>query len=257
MRTQFVLVVLMLAVAQPTFAKSIAEEGFDHSFPVYANAGSGFAGPWKLGGFNALSAGYVLEHESLFHPGVRACRGGSISGFAFTAINGTVRDLARPLGATPTTFYVSFLLRPDGVLNEGAFNGFFGLTLNGSAGELFVGKSGGGTIDEYILESRGGVGQVSSGVRAKVGKSALLVVKVELMAGPDLITLFANPNLRLPEPGSGAVKSDLDLGTVSKIGLYSTGAFRIDDIRIGTTWDDVVVPIVGGPRSPHASCATP
>ena len=36
------------------------------------------------------------------------------------------------------------------------------------------------------------------------------------------------------------MKADLDLGTVSRIGIYSTGAFAIDEIRIGTTYADVL-----------------
>jgi len=36
------------------------------------------------------------------------------------------------------------------------------------------------------------------------------------------------------------VKTDLSLGTVSRIGIYSTGAFTVDEIRIGTTYADVV-----------------
>ena len=36
------------------------------------------------------------------------------------------------------------------------------------------------------------------------------------------------------------MEADLDLGLVSKIGLYSTGAFAVDEVRIGTTYADVV-----------------
>jgi hypothetical protein len=137
--------------------------------------------------------------------------------------------------------YVSFLIQPRGHLNDGVFNGFFGLTLNGSLGnELFVGKPGGGAIEEYVIETRGGGGQIASGVPTVVGQTALLVVKAELLPGFDIFSLYVDPVPGRPEPDTPVVKADLDLGTVSRIGIYSTGAFAIDEIRIGTAYADVV-----------------
>ena len=73
-----------------------------------------------------------------------------------------------------------------------------------------------------------------------MGKTALLVLKAQFLYGNDIFTLYANAVPGGPEPGSGTVKSDLDLGVVSNIGIYSTGAFTVDEIRIGTTYADVV-----------------
>jgi hypothetical protein len=67
------------------------------------------------------------------------------------------------------------------------------------------------------------------------------------MPGVDVFTLYTNPRLHRPEPSQGIVKTDLDLGTVSAIGIYSTGAFTIDEIRIGTTYADVL------PKTGHTS----
>lgn len=39
---------------------------------------------------------------------------------------------------------------------------------------------------------------------------------------------------------AGVVKADLDLGVVSKIGVYSSGPFEMDAIRIGTSFKEVV-----------------
>jgi hypothetical protein len=44
------------------------------------------------------------------------------------------------------------------------------------------------------------------------------------------------------------VEADLDLGVISRIGIYSTGAFAIDEVRIGTTFAEVVPT---GPHTPH------
>src|SRR4051812_14877501 len=221
--------VLTAAAAVLVLSQSAAAgqvyEGFVPSFPVYANGGSGFASPWAPGGFNAFSAGYVPLEGSLCFSNLQTS-GGSVSGAAFSAINGTLRNLAQPLGAAPTTVYLSFLVQPQGALDAGLFQGFFGLTLNGSAGnDLFIGKPGGGATDEYVLEARGGAHQVTSGAAVVVGRTALLVVRAELRAGNDLFTLYVNPKLKDPEPSSGVVEADVDLGTVSKIGIYSTGAF--------------------------------
>jgi hypothetical protein len=242
-------------LSQPACASQIAYEGFDLTFPAY-NTGVGFSGAWATGGFNALVSDYTANARSLSYSsgangnaqggGVQLqASGGSVSGGAFAAINGALRHLAAPLGASNTTVYVSFLIQPNGTLGNGVFNGFFGLTLNGSLGkDLFIGKPGSGT--EYVLETRGGGGQVASNTSAVVGKTALLVVKAEFLSGIDIFTLYTNPVPGAPEPASGVVKTDLYLGTVSAIGIYSSGAFSIDEIRIGTTYADVTPAVTGG-----------
>ena len=239
------LTALLVLTSRPADAGQLAYEGFKLSFPLYASGGAGFTGAWAQGGFNAFASGYSFTGASLCYPRVQTS-GGSVSGDAFPSINGILRRLQQPLGADNTTAYISFLLRPEGTLNSGIFNGFFGLTLNGSLGnDLFVGKPGGGADDQYVLEARGGSFQVPSGTPAVVGRTTLLVVRADFRPGKDLFTLYVDPKPRDPEPSSGAVEADLDLGLVSRIGIYSTGAFAIDEVRIGTTYAEVV------PTSPH------
>ncbi len=62
----------------------------------------------------------------------------------------------------------------------------------------------------------------------------------DFTAGLDTFTLYVNPTPGGTQPLSGAVKSDTDVGTISSLSLYSTGAFSVDEIRIGTTYADVV-----------------
>lgn len=239
----------LLVVSQPARASQIAYEGFGESFPTYANDGIGFSGPWVQGGFNVTASSYTQNPYSLSYPSLVAGILGSVSGDAFDVISGTIRTLAQPLGVDGTTVYLSFLLQPNGTLGQGAFNGFFGITFNGSlSNDLFIGKPGAGVLDQYVLETRGGSGQVASGTSATPGQTALLVVKAQFQSGPDLFTLYTNPQPSQPEPSSGAQKSDLDLGTVSTIGIYSTGAFTVDEIRIGTTYEDVVPKNGQGPH---------
>src|SRR5262249_23757930 len=131
-------------------ASQIAYDGFAPSFPIYANGGTGFSGPWTQGGFNAFASGYTPMEDSLCY-GKLQTGGGRVSGGPFSAINGAVRTLQQPLGADHTTVYLSFLVQPLGKLGNGIFGGFFGVTLNGVGSDLFVGKPGGGASDEYVL----------------------------------------------------------------------------------------------------------
>jgi hypothetical protein len=240
----------LAVINQPARASQIAYEGFNLTFPAY-NTGAGFGGPWAQGGFNVSASAYAASGGSLPYVNGHGkggnngnagfqVSGGSISGEAFTAISGALRPLAQPLGADNTTVYLSFLIRPQGTLNGGAFNGFFGLTLNGSLGnDLFIGKPGADALTQYVLETRGGGGQIPSGASTIVNQTALLVVKAQFLTGHDIFTLYVDPVVGGLEPTTGAIKSDLDLGVVSAIGVYSTGAFSIDEIRIGTTFADV------------------
>ena len=42
-----------------------------------------------------------------------------------------------------------------------------------------------------------------------------------------------------PEPATGVVKDDLDLEFAEAITLYSRGAWSVDELRLGHTWEDV------------------
>ncbi len=235
---------LGLTIAIQPLAAQV-HESFQLTFPAY-NTGTGLSGAWQLGGFNAFSAAYTAAERSLWFPRLQTS-GGRISGGAFPSINGATRNLTQQLGTDNTTAYVSVLLRPQGTLNAGVFNGFFGITLAGSpANELFVGKPGGGAVEEWVIEHRGGFGQVASGVPTIVGQTALLVVRADFLPGNDLFTLYTDPVPGDPEPASGVVKADLNLGAVTRVGIYSTGAFSVDEIRVGATYADVT------PRSPFS-----
>lgn len=251
---KFAIAAVFAGLSAPALATPLAYEGFGPSFPIYANGGSGFNGPWAQGGFNAFASGYVPRDRSLCNPGLQVS-GGSVSANAFPAINGAIRNLALTLSNQPVV-YVSFLVQPRGQLDEGVFSGFFGLTLNGQSGnDLFIGKPGGGATGQYVLENRGGFGQVSSGASAVVGRTTLLVLKAEFIAGNDQFSLYVDPRSQ-SEPAASAVKNDLDLGAVSRIGIYSTGAFTIDEIRIGTTYADVLPARNGGSQQDAQGCLT-
>lgn len=230
-----------------------AYDGFVLTFPIY-NTGNGFSGAWTIGGFNAFSAGYTTSEESLVFAGLQTS-GGRVVGRPFSAINGAVRSLAQPLGADNTTAYVSVLLEPQGTLNAGAFNGFFGLTLNGNLGrEIFVGKPGGGAITEYVVEERGGGFQAPSGTPTVVGRTQLLVLRAEFLPGNDVFTLYTDAVPGGSEPTGGTMQTGVNLGTVTAVGIYSTGAFVIDEIRVGPTFASVTPRVVFAGTPGAANC---
>ncbi len=239
-----IVLLLVALAAQPAGAALIAYESFD-----YANVGGdllgsgggfGFSGNWQPGGFNAFTnTNYDIQADGLTF-GPLLTSGRSAGTLAVDAMAGITRNLTAPLGLVDQTVYLSLLVRPEGVLNAGAFSGFFGLNFESATEpELFVGKPGGGATGQYVIEDRGGSGQVSSGVNAQVGETALLVVKAEFSAtGNDTFTLFVNPTLGV-EPLTGAVKSNSNVGSVVGLTIYSTGALRIDELRLGQTFADV------------------
>jgi MYXO-CTERM domain-containing protein len=66
------------------------------------------------------------------------------------------------------------------------------------------------------------------------------VVKAEYaVVGNDRFILYVNPTPGAPEPATGLVKNDANFGLVQGLTLYSTGAMRIDELRVGQTFADV------------------
>jgi hypothetical protein len=208
------------------------------------SSGSGWGGPWTTGGFNASThTNYDIAGGSLTFPGLETS-GERVASGAQNAIAGISRTLATPIAANQTTTrYLSALMRLDGPLNAGAFNGFFGLYLDGGGinqDDLFIGKPGGGQLAQWAVETRGGSGQVPSGELVVPNQTTLLVLKAELRPGADTFSLLVNPALPGPEPVVyDAVKTGFDLGQVNGMTIYSTGAFSIDEIRWGETYADV------------------
>jgi hypothetical protein len=257
-RTLGLVVGVVLMTEGTSRAGLLVYEPFDYG-PVGADllgqsgGGSfGFASPWSPGGFNAsINNNYDVGGPSLSF-GSLLTNGGRVSSAPQTAIAGITRSFSTPIGTPGTVRYYSFLLRPEQQLNQGAFNGFLGLTLEAPdpvEPELFVGKPGGGAISQIVIEDRGGTGQVSSGVSAISGQTNLLVVRAQFTAGNDTFTLYVNPTPGAPEPVSGGIlKNDSNIPVISGFTIYSTGAVSIDELRLGETFADVT-PVVPEPAS--------
>jgi hypothetical protein len=244
--------------ASSTFLASLGAEAALQSYDGFAyspagsdllgNAGGfGFSTAWRPGGFNASNnVNYDVQSGSLSF-GALLTSGHRVQTDAVGAIAGLTRDFGTPLGTPGTTRYASFLLRPEGTLQGGAFNGFFGIVFEQPLEpELFIGKPGATAIDRYVLEDRGGALQLASTVTPVVGQTVFLVVKAQFTGGNDQFTLYINPAPGGPEPATGLVKNSSDIGTVAGVTLYSTGAFSMDEFRLGETFADVT-PIVPEP----------
>lgn len=148
LRLTALMLVVLAANVRAADAALIAYEPFDYANVggdlLGAAGGTGFAGPWHIGGFNAsIHDNYDIQAGSLSF-GALLTSGNSVSTVAVGAIAGLTLDLVQPLGLVDETKYVSFLVQPQGALNAGAFNGFFGLNFERSGEpELFLGKPGG------------------------------------------------------------------------------------------------------------------
>jgi hypothetical protein len=225
-------------------SRALIYEGFDYAAedPLEkAVGGRGFSGEWTFGGFNASGAtNYVIKGGSLQYPGLLVS-GNHLYSDAQSSISGIRRGFKQPLRENGKTKYLSFLVRPEGSLNQGALNGFFTIGFaNDSGKEIAFGKPGGDALGDYVAEDRGGNGQVTTGVKAEPGKVALVVVKLQFAENEDSFTLFVNPDIKQAEPSQGISKKGKDYGQFDTLMVYSTGAFSLDEVRIGKTFAEVL-----------------
>jgi len=217
------------------------------------NGGTGFSDAWHVGNFGPDSSqNYVVQGSSL-EGGTAPSQGGRVAALAqYTLGSGLTRDLSTPIGQAGTTAYISVLMRADGTLNEGSSGGFFGMTLNAStttpnlSQDLFIGKPSG---SNFAIEDRGGNNSHASATAAAIGASNLLVVRADFAAsGPDKFTLYVNPTAT--SMGPAVVKQDSFLGSINSLSIFATGAFSLDEIRVGSTLGDVL-PIPAGTTVPE------
>jgi hypothetical protein len=244
---------MLFATGTPALGQVIAYEGFNYAAGSNLNGlngGSGWGNAWTEPSFgtgdpNDLVPETIqtgsLTFGSLITSGNHVVTGGKFSY--------DIRLLGSPLGTSGTTRYASFLIRRDTLGPDPTNNGpdYGGLVFaDENANSLFVGKPGGGTVGNYALENNGGTGQVASSRPEVLGTTALLVVRFDFATGNDTIRLYVNPTPGGTEPSvADATKTNLDLGSFEGVSI-STGAanaWSVDEIRIGNSFADVVVPV--------------
>jgi hypothetical protein len=237
---------ITLLSISPTNAALLAYEPFDYeaaTFGVETNGGFGFSGAW----------GFVTEESiaggSLSTAGTEPGRGGHLTRLAAGGERFIRRSLNTPLGETGTTRYIGFLVRPEGTVGNGLYGGFFGVSLAPFTGyELFVGKPTGENSPQnppqhlYVASTAIAFDPAVSTTRATSGQTAHLVLKAEFRAGEDFFTLYVNPPSTGAPPGSGFMKTNIDVGTVSGLTIRSSGQFSLDEIRVGERYEDLFQP---------------
>ena len=213
----------------------IAQDSFDHAGPLEGSTGgSGWSGAWSGDPMNVAG-------PSLSDPSAALLTSGHAVKHTGGMLQEAERDLGAALGTPGTTLWMSFLVQPD----RTDLLSYAGVVLGDSGSALFAGYQG----NEFILATANSpFGIVDTGTLALGGEAAFLVVKVDFAAGADTATLYVNPTpgAALPDsPAAGiAVKTDLDLGSFSRVALVKGQGLlpndpALDELRLGTTYLDV------------------
>ena len=245
-----------LLAASPAHAALIAYEGFDYASGTDILGQSGGTG-WAAG---SSWSGY---DPSVTWPGVVSSSGLSYGSLAIQGNALTTATTPGPklsssaiywrnlpqFGQEGTTLYVSFLFRP-----ETGYGYYGGVNLTDDIGRgIYVGKSGAVGYNNYGLEGPLGVID-SSSVPVTAGETVFIVLKAQFLAGNDIYSIFINPALDGAESAAvpSAVKTNFDpanplFGTTFQFNNY--GYYTIDEIRVGTTYADVMPTAVPEPTS--------
>ncbi len=215
----------------------------------------GVSGSWT--GTPPYDQQFTIGSSSLVDPT------GMLVSSGFDVTSGTYSDnkdvhcvLATPLGTPGTTAYFSWLIQPNGTIGAGYDNGHFGIALTNSSGlvngdSLFIGRPGDAdTNTPYDLEDLGGTNQDFTSVIPVSGQTVLMVLCADFTGGDDTFTLYVDPPGNGIEPTTpSAVKSDLDLGSINDIFIGGPGAFRVDELRVGSTYQSVTTQAVPEPAT--------
>jgi Secretion system C-terminal sorting domain len=227
-------------------AKS-ATDGYD-SFSYAAdslsgkNGGTGWSGAWGAGKINIVATG-------LTYGGLPVLAGTTQLNLTSNLQTTTsTRALTTTMGTVGTTIWYSFLLKPD----KTTIFDYCGLNIGAGGTQVFIGYQG----TNFVLNKAGGGGTNVSisfdSVGFTVGQTAFLVLKMVFTSGIDSATIYINPTagLSAPDVPSSHVgsKKDLDVGTFSSLVIsggrgFSANNSQLDEIRIATTYSDVVLPI--------------
>jgi hypothetical protein len=237
---------LLLPGAQ---AASLFQEGFDYTSGL-ALAGQG---TWAT---TTNSAFITVGSGSLTYPGLAdvtpagneariAGQSASLASYTFSPFSASVSS---------GQAYASFLLDFNGTVVGGNYT-FMGL-LPAAASGPGNGGNFNNTYDPCDLVSRSSSGNVQLGIRTlgqgttyatptlSLGSVNLIVMKYDFAA--KTASLFINPNPNGAEPGTASAFSTGTLSAANldqfylRIGGVNQGNYLVDDVRIGTTWVEVV-----------------
>ena len=212
------------------------------------NGGSGWSTAWT--GNDAPTVDANVLAGSLSDPTGTLVRSGSHIETSNSLVNGVAyRDLGFTLGADGTEAWMSFLIRSDQPIVVGDYGGVvIGGTGPFGVNGLFVGAAP--TVHYLDLNGGGGYTPTASSTVVE-DTTALLVVRMEFLAGNDRFTLYVNPTPGIVAPdspaGFQAQKTNLNLGTFSHIGVNfgQSNQYSFDEFRVGLTYQDVTPAAAG------------
>jgi hypothetical protein len=233
-RRSFCLFVLACA-AHALPARASVLESFNYPAGmniVGLNGGTGFSGAFSAGGSAGTITGGNLSFAGLDAFGNKLTTN--------PGSNLIVRNLDASDSFTDgSTFYLSFMMRWDG--SQASNWGGLQLIGNGPA-QLFIGHPGSGITNYSIERAAADNTAMQSNVPVVAGQTALLVARVQLVNGNDTVRLYVDPTPDGPEPSTGSSPNLLgqDFGTISQVGISTSDAYSIDEIRIGLTYASVV-----------------
>jgi hypothetical protein len=163
-------------------------------------------------------------------------QGNSVSAVAYPENRDIDRDLVTPWGADDTSMYLSVLMKPTGILHQGAYGGWFGLALRGST-DVVIGMN----FQHNNYGLRVGGEYVQSNIPAVIGTTTFLVLRIDFTEGVDPCYLYVNPFPGTAEPPTAPSVSLIDLGFINltRLSLTGPGGVAMDSIRIGTSYADV------------------
>ncbi len=266
MKTTFKLLaaVAVLASANSSQASLLVYEDFQGSNYVAGNSfigvaaqGTGLTGNWAQATADANQNWTVGNSSAMSYSGGNVTVSGGTKYAIGNFTGGTAAEAAHIqltsglASTTGNTFYMSFLFRMSGTLdlndqimldvaNTNSVNpiGKFGFRDNG--GDRFA--IGNTTNSQFMASPTPSMDTTYFGVV----KFTTIAVNTWSTA-----TLYVNPTSTTVEGGAGSVSQSLGGNTpIDYFGLRlqqadTTDFLNIDEVRIGTTWSDVVVPEPG------------
>jgi hypothetical protein len=231
----FVLSALLIAAIPASLqAGLLIDEGFAYSAGSLAgdNGGTGWSDAWSASSSGSATVAapgltYVDGRWSLVTRGGKASLPGSHYG-----------DFRTPTSVpTSGTMYLSFLAdRPS----FGDPPNYLGVSLfSGDTEQMIIGAGNSEPEVNHWFIEQNTTGNTYTASEAPGATPTLLVARIDFGASTDAVSLYVNPSLTA-EPGTPSASATFNAFSWDRVRIQSGVAGDIDEIRIGTTYADVV-----------------
>jgi len=246
--------VLMLgmALSVPAGAEQFLVEHFNYPNGMDLNGQVAGQGAWVADGDNYM----ILNDDglgdegtsSLQYPGLTDSQGGRLTQ-GLTTNGDCDYILSTPLVGEGHTLYYSLLYKPTDIATSYFLTFVTSGSVNGGLGRL-TGRDTGGE-QELGIRLRTSDDNGWSGKTIALGETALVVIKLTMVPGPDndVMELWVNPTVGTYEQPSDVVQlggtagNDINPDTGIQGFQFRTngsaGSKEVDAFRFGTTWADV------------------